>query len=348
MSDTSVIDIGAAVEAQPRSRFAAVLLVLCCAIMVVEGYDAQVLAYAAPAIIRDWHIDKGAFGPVFSAALFGYMLGALALSGLSDRIGRKRVIVLGNLLFGVLTIATAFAHDVQTLLALRFAAGVGLGCSVPAAIALGVEYAPKGQRAFRISLMFVGYTLGAALGGVLAAFLIVRFGWRSAFHLGGFSSLGLGLVLIAALPESLRFLALRGGRERAIAAVMRRLRPDLAVTDASRFVLLEETRSGAPVGHLFTEGRALLTALLWLAFVTSLMAHYFLTSWLPTVLDGAGVPLAHAVVAGSLLQAGGAAGSLIVGGQMDRRGILAVAAGVWDYASGPQEAVREFNMLFKA
>src|ERR1700756_5472542 len=156
------IDVGKAIEAQTDSWFSRLILVLCCVAMAVEGYDVQVVAYAAPAIIRDWHIDKTYFTPVFSAALFGYMIGATFLSGVSDRIGRQRTLVLGNIFFGLLTIASSFATTIPTLLALRFVAGLGLGCSIPSVMALGVEYAPQRRPAFRVSMLFVGYTLGAA------------------------------------------------------------------------------------------------------------------------------------------------------------------------------------------
>src|SRR5438045_3252126 len=82
-----------------------------------------------------------------------------------DQIGRKKVIVLGNIFFRLLTVASAFAPNINILLELRFLAGLGLGCSIPSAIALAVEYAPEQHRSFRVSILFVGYTLGAALGG---------------------------------------------------------------------------------------------------------------------------------------------------------------------------------------
>jgi len=325
VSQPDLIDVGNAIETQPGGWYSTLILAACAAAMIVEGYDVQVVAYAAPAIIRDWHIDKSLFGPVFGAALFGYFLGATLLSGISDKFGRKRVVVIANIFFGLLTIASGFATTIPALLILRFVAGLGLGCSIPAAIALGVEYAPERRRAFRVSLLFVGYTLGAALGGVLTAALIVRFGWQSAFFFGGGVSLALGVIMFFVMPESARFLALLGNRDREIASIMRKLRPDLALTEASRFTVAEHrTEPGMPVRHLFTEGRAGVTALLWTAFVTSLMGHFFLTSWLPTVLDSSGVPLAHAVVAGSLIQGGGAAGSLIVGRLMDRIGMSAI------------------------
>jgi MFS transporter, AAHS family, 4-hydroxybenzoate transporter len=325
VSKENAIDVGMAIETQSGGSFSRLILILCCAAMVIEGYDVQVLAYAAPAIIRDWQIEQAYFGPVFGAALFGYLLGATLLSGVSDKIGRKKVIVLGNIFFGLLTVASAFARNIEFLLALRFLAGLGLGASIPSSIALAVEYAPELHRSFRVSILFVGYTLGGALGGILTAPLIVNFGWQSAFLADGFASLAVAVLLFFMLPESARFLAVLGGRERELASIMRRLRPDLAVDASSRFTVAEHgAEPGMPVKYLFTDGRALITSLLWTAFITSLMGHYFLTSWLPTVLNSNGVPLGHAVVAGSLIQGGGALGSLIVGRLMDRLGMIAI------------------------
>src|SRR6202048_1408540 len=325
MNKAHTIDIGTAIETQSGSWFSRLILILCCAAMMIEGYDVQVLAHAPRAIIRDWKIEHAYFGPVFGAALFGYMLGATLLSGVSDKIGRKKVIVVGNIFFGLLTVASAFAPNINILLALRFLAGLGLGCSIPSAIALAVEYAPEQHRSFRVSILFVGDTLGEALGGILTAALIVNFGWRSAFLFGGFASLTLAVVLFCILPESARFLAVMGGRDREIAAIMQRLLPHSRIDASTRFTLAEhKVEPGMPVKHLFTEGRAAVTSLLWAAFITSLMGHHFLTSWLPTVLNANGVPLAHAVVAGSLIQGGGALGSLIVGRLLDRVGMISI------------------------
>src|SRR6516225_251699 len=246
-----------AIETQSGGSFSRLILVLCCAAMVIEGYDVQVLAYAAPAIIHDWHIEQAYFGPVFGAALFGYLLGATLLSGVSDKIGRKKVIVLGNILFGLLTVASAFARNIEVLLALRFLAGLGLGASLPSSIAIAVEYAPELHRSFRVSILFIGYTLGGALGGILTAPLIVNFGWQSAFLADGFASLTLAVLLFFMLPESARFLAVVGGKERELASIMRKLRPDLSVDASSRFTVAEHTAEpGMPVKHLFTNGRA--------------------------------------------------------------------------------------------
>lgn len=326
MNQSVLINVGQAIEQQRRGGgYSRLILAMCATAMVVEGYDMQLVAYAAPAIIRDWHIDKALLGPVFSAALLGYLLGATVLSGVSDKLGRKRVIVIGNLFFGALTVASAFAGTVPVLLGLRFAAGLGLGCAIPAAMALGVEYAPEGRRALRVSLLFIGYGLGASVGGFITAKLITAFGWQSAFFFGGGLSIAVGVMAALLMPESARFLVVVGGRDREVGAIMRRLRPDLTIAADTRFVAAEQAaESGLPVRHLFADGRAWTTSLLWIAFVTSLTGHSFLTSWLPTVLSDNGISLEHAVIAGALLQAGSAAGGLIVGGLVDRFGAIAI------------------------
>jgi MFS transporter, AAHS family, 4-hydroxybenzoate transporter len=326
MARDAEIDLGALIETQPRSAFSTTVLVWSCVLMLVEGYDMQVMAYAAPALIVDWHIERSALGPVFGAGLFGYMLGATILSHLADRFGRKRVILAGFCLFGVFTLAAAFAHSLWWLLALRFVAGFGLGGSIPTAIALNAEYAPASRRATRIALMFLGYTLGAAGGGVLVAALMSRFGWPIAFLIGGAAPLALSAVLWRTLPESPRLLALGDASSPRLAAIATKLRPDLVLPDRPRFVLREAQEAGLPLAHLFREGRAPLTLLLWAAFITSFLGHHFLTSWLPTVLASDGLPLGDAVLAAALFQGGGAFGSVFIGRLVDRRGIAAVAA----------------------
>jgi MFS transporter, AAHS family, 4-hydroxybenzoate transporter len=323
--DTQSVDVAALIENRGLGRFQIVVLIWACVIMALEGYDMQVLAYAAPAIIKEWGVNKAYFGPVFGFGLFGYMLGATLLTSLSDRWGRKKLIIAGILLFGLFTFAAAYSSSLNQLLVLRFLAGFGLGASIPTVIALAAEYAPSHFRATTIGLMFIGYNIGAASGGFIAAKFIPSFGWPSVFLLGGIVPVLLAIILIFVLPESVRFLLLQHDRQDHIAAILSRLLPGETFDPGAPFVLREGTERGLPVKHLFTDGRAIMTSLLWLAFIASLMGHYFLTSWLPTVLVDTGVPLAHAVIAGALFQVGGGVGNLIVCRLLDKRGIVAIA-----------------------
>jgi AAHS family 4-hydroxybenzoate transporter-like MFS transporter len=290
-------------------------------VMAIEGYDMQVAGFAAPAIIKAWKINKALLTPVFGFGLFGYMLGAILLGSLGDHFGRKKIILCGAFWFGALTLAAATSHSVTELFVLRFAAGLGLGAAVPTTIALAMEYAPSRNRAITVAILFIGYNIGAALAGLFAAKFMPVLGWPILFYIGGIAPIALTLALIFVLPESISFLALKQGASPKLARIVVRLDPQLKSAPPTRFILREEKQAGVPVKHLFTEGRAAITILLWCAYVSSLMGQYFLTSWLPTVLAGSGVALSHAVLAGSSVQIGGAVGGLILCRLIDRRGI---------------------------
>jgi MFS transporter, AAHS family, 4-hydroxybenzoate transporter len=326
MANAAPIDVETLIEEQKFGPFQAGLIFWICVFMFIEGYDMQVVGYAAPAIIKAWHSDKAAFGGVFGAGLGGFMLGATLLGNLGDRFGRKRMIVLGSLLFGLFTLASAFAEGLTSLLVLRAIAGLGLGGSIPNAIALMTEYAPARVRATRVGIMFIGYTIGSALGGVIAAQLIPAYGWPSVFVVGGVMPMIIAVVSIFMLPESVRFLMLKRGRAELVLPLLRRLRPELDLRDDAAIVMQETQQPGLPVRQLFAGGRASMTTLLWLAYGANMVSLHFLTSWLPTVITDSGVPLAHAVIATALLQAGGAVGSLLVGQLLDRIGTLGIVA----------------------
>jgi MFS transporter, AAHS family, 4-hydroxybenzoate transporter len=321
------VDVAQLIETQKANAYRISILLWATLVMGIEGYDMQVVGFAAPAIIKAWRVNRALFGPIFGWGLFGYMLGATVLSNLADRVGRKKLIVGGGLLFGAFTLAAAYSTSVTELLVLRFIAGLGLGCSIPSAIALSAEYAPARGRATAISVIFIGYNIGSAVGGFIAAKTIPAFGWPSVFYIGGLAPIVLSLVLIFALPESVRFLALRPDRQDRVAAIVSKLAPGQKFAPGTQFFLREENQRGLPVTHLFTDGRAMMTSLLWLAYISSLLGHAFLTNWLPTILESSGKSLARADIAGGLLQAGGGAGCLVVGWLLDRYGISSIAMG---------------------
>jgi MFS transporter, AAHS family, 4-hydroxybenzoate transporter len=325
MKTRTTIDVGGLIESSRLGWFHMAILFNTCMVMFIEGYDMQVTSYAAPAIIKAWHLTNAYFGPVFGFGLFGYLLGGTVLGHLGDRFGRKKVIIGGPLLFGIFTFAAAYSTSLTGLLILRFLAGIGIGASIPAAIALTVEYAPAHMKARIISLLFLGYTLGGTLGGFVAAKLIPAFGWPSVFKLGGIAPIVLAAFVAFTLPESIRFLALRRDRPDRIRTILQRLSPESTLDDNVDYVVAEERHQGLPVKHLFAEGRATVTILLWIAFASSLLGHFFLTSWLPTILAGAAVPLTYAIISGALLQGGGGIGGLIICWLSDKKGMLYIA-----------------------
>src|SRR6202163_4670505 len=293
------IDVAEFIDRQPVGGFQIRLLLTCAAVLFLDGFDTQAIGYVAPALAREWGLTKGALGPVFSAGLFGLMIGALVFGPLADRIGRKKIIIFSTLAFGLGALVTVFVQDVNTLLAIRFLTGLGLGGAMPNAIAMTSEFNPRRRRATMVMIMFCGFSVGAALGGLLAAALIPHFGWRSVFIIGGIAPLLLAPILALRLPESVRFLALTGHANQRVAELLGLINPKAAFAPATQFVVHEPVLAGMPVQHLFREKRTLPTLLLWVVFFMSLLDLYFLTNWLPTVLNDLGASVSASAVIGS-------------------------------------------------
>jgi AAHS family 4-hydroxybenzoate transporter-like MFS transporter len=323
--DASPVDVAAFIDAQPVGAFQVKLLLTCAAVLFLDGFDTTAIGYVAPALAKEWNLARGALGPVFSAGLFGLMIGALLLGPLADRIGRKKIIILSTLAFGVGTLITAFVNDVNTLFAVRLLTGLGLGGAMPNTVALTSEFSPHRRRATMVMVMFVGFSIGAALGGLLAAALIPQFGWRSVFVVGGAAPLVLAPILTLRLPESVRFLALAGDAHQRVAQLLVLVDPKAAFAQGTRFAVNEPALAGLPVRHLFQGGRTAATLLLWIVFFMSLLDIYFLSNWLPTVLNDLGASISEAAAIGSMLQIGGVVGTFALGSIIDRFSFRALA-----------------------
>ena len=333
MQQTARLNIEEILDGQPFNRYHLRVGVLCALAVLMDGFDAQAIGFVAPALLQQWHISRLALSPILSSGLVGMLIGALLFGPLGDHLGRKRVLILSILWFGAGSLATARAGSVEAMLWLRFATGFGLGGAMPNATALTSEYMPRRQRATGVMLMFFGFSIGAAIGGFVAAAIINRYGWPSVFVAGGLLPC-ITAVFLLGLPESIRFLLLKGGpkgrNEERVAGLVRKIAPGVHIAPGATLTLSEKPQRGFPVSHLFTEGRGRTTTLLWIVFFMSLLDLYFLNSWLPTVIHDAGVALDKAIVITAMFQVGGAAAAIVLGRVVDRQMSYKILA--WVYA----------------
>ena len=208
--ERNIVDVSAIVEQQKLGRFLIGLVLVSWIITFFDGLDSNLISFAAPYFGAQYHLSKIQLGNIFSMGLFGTMVGGFALGYFGDRIGRRPAVIFATALFGILTMCFALANSYWSLLSLRFIDGLPLGGMLPLAWALNIEYAPKRYRATIVTVIMMGYSLGTALGGPIAIWLIPKFGWKSVFVFGGAFSLFCAGVLFAILPESIRFLASKG------------------------------------------------------------------------------------------------------------------------------------------
>jgi AAHS family 4-hydroxybenzoate transporter-like MFS transporter len=319
------VDIASIIETDRLSKLQLAIVAMLAALMVTEGFDMQAISFAAPQIIKDWSVSRAAMGPTLSASLMGYLVGALTLAAAGDKFGRKKIIVAGTLIFAFLTLACAFAPSLSALLVLRFLAGLGLGGAIPTGVAFVSEYVPTRLRATTVGILYAVYALGGGLGGFLAAWTIPKFGWPSVFLIGGGLPLAIALLLVLRLPESVRFLVLNGRDPDRVLEILCALRPERSFDSSARFVVTEEKRERSSIAALFSEKRAGMTSLLWLAFIMSFLGHHFLSAWLPVLLSDSGLSIAAALSGGALYQIGGTVGSLAFGRPIDKWGKIVIA-----------------------
>ncbi|SOE85278.1 Major Facilitator Superfamily protein, partial [Burkholderia sp. YR290] len=128
------VDVQDFIDSQRFSPFQWMILVLCFLVVAADGFDTAAVGFITPSLVQDWGVSRAALGPVMSAALVGLGIGALGAGPLADRVGRKTVLVLSVFFFGVWSLAAACADSIESLTALRFMTGLGLGAAMPNAV----------------------------------------------------------------------------------------------------------------------------------------------------------------------------------------------------------------------
>jgi AAHS family 4-hydroxybenzoate transporter-like MFS transporter len=316
----TTLDVVQLIDRQKLGRYQVIVFTLCTLFLFFDGIDGQMIGYAAPALLRDWHLNRLALGPILTANILGFGLGAMIFGLLADRFGRRFSTLLCLGTFGVFNILTATAHSVETMMIYRFFAGVGISGGMPNGYALISEYFPKQRRATVIMLGATGYAFGNVVCGWGASWLIPAYGWPSVFLVGGIAPLVLAVFLWPLLPESIRYLVINDKPREQIVALLRKVNPDLVIPPDARFVVSEERAKGLPVKHLFTEGRAGVTIFLWITVAANLLVLSFLLNWFPTMISGAGMALPQAMRASAMFSLGGTIGGAVLGPFIDRWG----------------------------
>ena len=323
MTMPTQIDVGRLIDDKRLGGFHVGLLVVAFLVMAIDGYDIGAAAFAAPALAREFGVSRTAMGAMFSAGLFAGLFGPPLFGYLSDRFGRRSIIVCGSIFFGVVTLMSVFITSFDQLVWLRFVAGLGISGVLPIMVTLINEYAPRRWRASLVVIMFCGVTLGGGLPGIVSAAYMADYGWRLLFWIGGLAPIAIGLLMLT-MPESLRFLALRPNRQDDIRRILRRMEPGLKLPADAVFVAPAGEDRRFSVRLLFKGRLAFLTPLFWISNALTLMVFYFVNQWMPTIMSSAGSTPAQAALATTLFQFGGTLGGLAIMRPLDRWGFLPV------------------------
>ena len=285
------------------SRASWVTMLFCFLAALCEGFDVQTAGVAAVGIRHELHPVAGQLGLFFSASNVGLMLGALVGGRLADRLGRKTVLVASIAAFGVFSLITSFAWNMQSLTWMRVLTGLGLGGAMPNLIVLATELSRASARNASIATTYIGMPLGGALASLIVALSPVEH-WRWVFVSGGVVPLVIAAAMAGLMPESAALR--RAGRE-----------PDMTPTRNSF------------LRDLFGGERLRGTLVLWSGFFLLGLTLHLMLNWLPLLLQGRGLSKTAAAFAQVGFNGGGAGVALLIGILLDspwRRAGIAVTA----------------------
>ncbi|WP_322029280.1 aromatic acid/H+ symport family MFS transporter [Paraburkholderia sp. J76] len=289
----------------------------------VDGYDLIVYGATVPRLLAEpgWGLDARGVGMIGSWTLAGLMVGLVGAGPLADRIGRRRLIMLGVLWFSAGALFCALARMPFDFGVARFATGVGLGGVVPSSVALCVEYAPRNRRQIYNALALTGYAVGGVICALLAIALLESHGWRILYAVGALYVLILPAMYFL-LPESINYLVDRGRTDEARA---------LAYRYAVDFEQVLQEQSLAPHSHtavprvrglrlmMSSEWRTAVLLFALMAFCVQLVV-YGLNVWLPLLMRKAGYPLGSSLQFLLVMQFGAVSGNLFGAWLADRVG----------------------------
>ncbi|MFC9673772.1 MFS transporter [Streptomyces sp. NPDC056949] len=321
-----LVELAPVIERQRANRRWLLMYAVCCLITFLDGFDFQILSFAATYLKKDFGLTETQLGTLGTVGLFGTMIGALIMGYLADRMGRRPTIIVSVTGFGVFMLGFAQADTYAHLFALRFISGLFLGGVLPLTWALAAEYAPKRFRVTAVSIIMCGYTLGGAAGGPVSNWLIPDYGWRSVFVVGGVCSLLTVLAVLPLLPESVKFLALkaRPDSDERISRILSRFQPGLSIEPGTRFTT--EAQEQAHSGKRFTPAQlfrghlAAITPLLWVVYLLSSALIYFLVFWTPMINERMGFSVSAAATIAALASVAGAVAQLFISRFVDRKG----------------------------
>jgi benzoate transport len=300
-------DLQRRVAEGPLTSFQLVAIGVCVCLNMLDGFDILAMSFAASGVKTDWGLADSLLGYLFSAGLVGMGIGSLTIAPWADRWGRRPIVLLSMSIAALGMVGSAAASGFVPLLVLRVFTGIGIGGTIASVAVIVSEYAPDRWRSVALAIYATGYSIGATVGGTLTAFAVERFGWRSAFAIGGLLSLLLVPVAWRCLPESLEFLMTR----RPPSALRRVNDLLLAMGQAVVNVLPDRPPGGvgtpralAPLALLITRT----TVLAWFVFFCTMAGFYFIMSWTPRLLTAAGLATKQGLTGGIMLNLGGIAG----------------------------------------
>ncbi|MDD9798475.1 MAG: MFS transporter [Alphaproteobacteria bacterium] len=329
ITQEKIIDVGQFIDNTQIRPFHIMIMLLCGATLIMDGYCLISMGVAVKRIGFDWGLAPSVFGQngwlgiitPMSGALFGVIFGSSMAGFAADKIGRKYTLIAMTWIAASFMYLTATATTFNELIFYRLGCGFGAGGSIPIAIALISEFAPKKYRNLMVVITYSGAPLGSTVLGFTGAALIERYDWPGIFYFGAFVPMAICVLLFLCMEESVKYLTSKTGTKTNYKEKIKKILTRLGSKEAAHadgFVLHEVKLTKTPLLALFTDRRATISLLLWVIFFATQFVLFIVSLWLPTVLQEAGATERYAFRAVGNYNFGAFVMSIILGVLADR------------------------------
>jgi MFS transporter, putative metabolite:H+ symporter len=238
------VNAGARLDRLPISSFHYRIFWLVGAGMFFDGYDLYVAGGVLAATIQTKFSTLPQNLQFLSLTFVGMTIGSLVTGFVGDKFGRRFTYQINLLIFGLASIAAAFAQDMTQLIICRFIQGLGLGAEIVVGYSTLTEFVPPATRGRWLAFMAFLTVCGFPVTAILGYLIIPTWGWRPMFIIAGIGSL-IVWYLRKNLPESPRWLEAQG-RSAEAEALLETIEKEVA----SSGVALPPPAGAAPVPQL--------------------------------------------------------------------------------------------------
>jgi benzoate transport len=301
------------------SAFQMVAVAITIGLNALDGFDVVSISFAGPGIAKEWGVEPGALGIVFSMGLLGMAVGSLFVAPIADVIGRRPMILACLVAMGVGMLLSASADDIYMLSLWRIVTGLGIGAMLASITAVSAEYSNEKRRDFAVAAMSVGYPVGVVLGGSFAAWLLTQYDWRAVFVFGGILTLVFIPLVLWRMPESISFLMQKrpaGALERINRTLAKMGHPTIDTLPGE----VPKAQRGGPT-DIFRSPLLPITMALTATYFLHILTFYYMQTWLPTIIVNMGFSQAQGTGVLVWANLGGAVGGATLGWLAHRFGV---------------------------
>lgn len=314
------------ISQSPMSALQIIAVAITIGLNALDGFDVLSISFASPGIMKEWGIDRAQLGFVLSMELIGMAIGSIFLGGLADKIGRRPTILGCLILMSVGMFMVTTTKQLVDLSIWRVITGLGIGGMLAAINAATAEFSNGRRRNLCVSLMAIGYPLGAVIGGTIATQLLKGNDWRSVFYFGAAVTAAFIPLVYFFVPESVHWLTQKqpAGALDKINHTLKRMKHAVATALPQPSLDVGKRR----IVDIFAPGLISITILVTAAYFLHITTFYFILKWVPQIVADMGFSPSSAGGVLVWTNVGGATGGAVFGLLTLRFGVKALTIAV--------------------